>query len=72
MGSEQFSYRITKDGKVFVWWHGRDGKREIVLKGAQARRLIDELRGTDRIEHEQLALARASGNFKRGNERPGR
>lgn len=68
MGKEQFSYRITKNGKVFVWWHGRHGKREIVLKGARADRLIAELPGMGR-EQEQLALARATGNFKRGNER---
>jgi hypothetical protein len=71
MGREQFSYRITKDGKVLVLWHGNQGKREIVLKGERARRLIAELHGADH-EQEQLALARATGNFKRGNERPGR
>ncbi len=70
MGNEQFSYRITKNGKVFVWWHGSRGKREIVLKGARADKLIAELPGMDR-EQEQFALARATGNFKRGNERPG-
>ena len=70
MGNERFSYRITKNGKLFVWWHGSRGKREIVLKGTRADRLIAELPGMDR-EQEQLALARATGNFKRGNERPG-
>lgn len=69
VGNEQFSYRITKNGKVFVWWHGRHGKREIVLKGARADKLIAELPGMDH-EQEQLALARITGNFKRGNERP--
>src|SRR5215208_5132204 len=34
MGKEHFSYRITKNGKIFVYWHGTNGKREIVLKGA--------------------------------------
>lgn len=70
MGNERFSYRITRNGKVFVWWHGSHGKREIVLKGPRADRLIAELPGMDR-EQEQLALARTTGNFKRGNERPG-
>ena len=69
MGKGVFSYRITKNGKVFVWWHGVHGRREIVLKGARADRLIAELPGLDR-EQVQLALARATGNFKRGNERP--
>ena len=69
MGKEQFSYRITKSGKVFVYWHGENGKREIVMKGARAERLIRELPATDN-EQQQLALARATGNFKRGNVRP--
>jgi len=68
MGGERFSYRVTKDGKVFVYWHGGHGKREIVLKGARADKLIAELPGMDG-EREQLALARVTGNFKRGNER---
>jgi hypothetical protein len=70
VGNEQFSYRITKNGKLFVWWHGRHGSREIVLKGTRAERLIAELPRMDR-EQEQLALAQATGNFKRGNERRG-
>ena len=68
MGGERFSYRVTKDGKVFVYWQGGGGKREIVLKGERASKLIAELPCMDR-EREQLALARATGNFKRGNER---
>ena len=68
MGNEQFSYRVAKDGRIFVYWHGANGKREIVLKGARAEKLIRELPGMD-ADRQQLALARATGNFKRGNER---
>ena len=68
MGKEQFSYRITKNGKIFVYWYGKQGKREIVLKGARAARLIRDL-PTMNPEEQQLALARSTGNFKRGNER---
>ena len=68
MGGERFSYRVTKDGKMFVYWHGGQGKHEIVLKGARADKLIAELSSMDR-EQEQLALTRVTGNFKRGNER---
>jgi hypothetical protein len=68
MGKDQFSYRITKNGKVFVYWHGTHGQREIVLKGARAAKLINDLPSMN-PEEEQLALARATGNFKRGNER---
>lgn len=69
MARERFSCRITKSGKVFVYWHGTNGKREIVLKGTKVAKLIRELPGMD-DQTQQLALARATGNFKRGNERP--
>jgi hypothetical protein len=39
MGKELFSYRITKNGKLFVYWHGSNGIREIVFKGAPAEKL---------------------------------
>jgi hypothetical protein len=68
MGKEQFSYRITKYGKLFVKWHGKQGKREVVLRGPRAEKLISELSAMD-PEQRQLALARATGDFKRGNER---
>jgi hypothetical protein len=69
MGKGQFSYRITKNGCLFVNWHGKQGRRGIILKGARAEKLIRELPTID-PEQRQLALARATGNFKRGNERP--
>ena len=68
MAGERFSYRITTNGTVFVYWHGANGKREIVLGGAKAAKLIRDLPGMD-DEGRQLALAKATGNFKRGNER---
>jgi len=68
MAGERFSYRITKNGKVFVCWHGANGKREIVLGGAKAAKLIRDLPSMD-DQGRQLALAKATGNFKRGNER---
>jgi hypothetical protein len=71
MGEELLSYRITKNGKLFVHWHGKRGKREIILKGARAENLIRNLPAMT-PEQQQLALARATGNFKRGNERQGR
>jgi hypothetical protein len=41
----------------------------VVLKGARANKLMAGLPGMD-SEQRQLALAKATGNFKRGNERP--
>ena len=71
MDKEQFSYRISKNGKLFVNWHDKQGKREIVLKDPRADKLLRELPVMD-PEQRQLALARATANFKRGNERPAR
>jgi hypothetical protein len=69
MAKERFSYRITRNGKLFVHWRGKQGKREIVLKGARAEKLVRELPARD-PKQQQLVLARVPGNFKRGNERP--
>jgi hypothetical protein len=41
----------------------------IVLKGTRADKLMAGLPGMD-SEQRQLALAKATGNFKRGNEPP--
>ena len=71
MGKEPFSYRVTKNGKLFVYWHGKNGKREIAMKGARAKRLISKLPAMD-PEQQQLVLARATGNSKTGQRASGR
>ncbi|WP_119070681.1 hypothetical protein [Aggregatilinea lenta] len=61
-----FSYRATKDGKVLIAWHG---KPVVTLKGARAQKFLRQIEGA--APHDaQLVMARATGNFKRGNERP--
>ncbi len=64
--AERFSYRITKDKKVVIYWRGR---QVIVLKGTRADKLMAGLPGMD-SEQRQLALAKATGNFKWCNEPP--
>lgn len=60
-----FDYGVSKDGKVFITW---GGKTVMILKGPPATRLLRQIEGAD--PHQvQLALAKATGNFKRGNER---
>ncbi len=60
-----FDYRTTKDGKVFISHEGRD---VTTLRGGDAVRFLDRVR--DAAEDEaQLAMAKVTGNFKRGNER---
>lgn len=60
-----FTYRITKDGKVLIWWEGR---MVTTVAGQPAQKLIAKLERADRREVQHL-LARATGHFKHGNER---
>ncbi|MBL8931920.1 MAG: hypothetical protein JNL54_17505 [Kineosporiaceae bacterium] len=65
---EPFDHRITKDGKVLI---SRGGRLVVTLAGAKAARVI-ALLGRDE-DSDQQVLARATGNYRRGNERtPGR
>jgi hypothetical protein len=66
---QQFTHRITKDGRVLVAFHGR---HVVTVAGTAAARLTAQLRDADAdADAVQLLLARATGNFKRGNERRG-
>jgi hypothetical protein len=65
---EPFGYRTSKDGQVFIQYHGR---QVLTLRGNDARRLLARLADLDG-PGQQLALANATGNFKRGNERSGK
>ncbi len=60
-----FSYRATKDGKVFLFWYG---KQVMILKGNSAQKFLQDVSGANEREA-QLLMARITGNFKRGNER---
>lgn len=65
LDEEVFSYRTTKDNKVFISWYG---KQVMILKGKQAEEFLKKIAG---LEHKQaqLVMAKITGNFKRGNER---
>jgi len=60
-----FTHRVTQDRTVLISWQGRT---VTTVSGRAAARLIDRLATADRVEVQHL-LARATGNFKRGNER---
>ena len=65
---EVFSYRATKDGRILLYWHG---KQIMMLKGKNAQKFLEEVDGLDQHEA-QLVIAKITGNFKRGNERSGK
>lgn len=63
-----FSYRASKDGTVFVEFHGRT---VTVLRGRAAERFLTRVSRMD-AAGVQGEMARVTGNFKHGNERTAR
>ena len=60
-----FDYTPTKDGQVFISYHGRN---VTTLRGVVADRFLARMQAS-RGDETQQVMARATGNFKRGNER---
>jgi hypothetical protein len=69
LSMDSFSFRAHKDGTVRI---AHRGKVVTTLAGKEAARFLARVDGADR-DQAQLVMAKATGNFKRGNERqPGR
>lgn len=64
MTYEPFEYAITASGTVRIT---RGGRLVTVAAGTDARRLIAKLGADD--DTDQALLQRATGNYRRGNER---
>lgn len=64
--AEPFAYTCRKDGTIHISWQG---KPVMALRGEDAERLLGKLAGAD-VQQAQLVMAKATGNFKRGNEKP--
>ncbi|WP_436493363.1 hypothetical protein [Actinokineospora sp. HUAS TT18] len=62
---DPFDWRETKDGQLLIT---RGGRTVTVVRGQAAAALLGKLSRTDDDGAQQL-LARATGNYKRGNER---
>ncbi|WP_105615910.1 hypothetical protein [Vallitalea okinawensis] len=62
---EVFSYRLSKDKKVFLYWHGKQVK---ILRGKESDKFIKRVTSANPQEA-QLIMAKITGNFKRGNEK---
>ena len=63
-----FTYRITKDKKVFISY---EGNHVTTLSGKKSEKFISDIAGLDGKDL-QLVMAKVTGNFKRGNERVGK
>lgn len=57
-----FAYSVRKNGEVVITHHGRQAA---ILRGAAAQRFLSGVATGD----PQALMARATGNYKRGNER---
>lgn len=65
LDDEVFTYRLTKDKKVFISY---EGKQVTALSGKKAEHFIAKIQNANQKEA-QLIMAKATGNFKRGNEK---
>ena len=65
LDKEVFTYRITKDKKVFISY---EGKHVTTLSGKKAEDFIKKIQNAEGKEA-QLIMAKVTGNFKRGNEK---
>jgi hypothetical protein len=65
LDDDPFDYQVTKTGTVRVF---RGGREIVTVAGRAAEKLLERLGGDDATD--QQLLARATGNYRRGNERP--
>ena len=65
LSTDPFAYRVTKDGRIRI---ERGGRTVAIVAGKAATALTEKLRLADEPVAQQL-LARATGNYRRGNER---
>ena len=63
--SDPFDYRETKSGELMI---SRGGRVVVTLGGKRAAALLKSLYKADE-SGAQLLLAKATGNYKQGNER---
>jgi hypothetical protein len=63
--AEPFDWSVTADSRVLV---SRGGRQVVVVAGARGSKLAAQLETADDERAQQL-LARATGNYRRGNEK---
>lgn len=65
LAEEIFTYRVTKDKKVFISFKGR---HVTTLAGKASEKFLNKIHSAD-FQEAQLIMAKATGNFKHGNEK---
>lgn len=69
LGENPFTYSISKNQTVFISYEGKQIK---IAKGKEAEKLIGKIQQAETDKDVQLVLAKATGNFKHGNEKMGK
>jgi hypothetical protein len=62
---EVFSYKTSKDHKIFIFWYG---KQVMILKDKESEKFLSRISGAG-FQESQLIMAKITGNFKHGNEK---
>lgn len=62
---ELFSFKVSKDDKVMIYY---SGKLIMTFSGKKGKSLYSKLTNKTE-EQQQMILAKLTGNFKRGNEK---
>ncbi|SFI40233.1 hypothetical protein SAMN02799624_00838 [Paenibacillus sp. UNC496MF] len=65
LSEDVFTYRLTKDAKVLLYWKG---KPVTTLAGKAGEKFMKAIAGKGHLDA-QLVMAKATGNFKHGNEK---
>ncbi len=65
LNEEPFSYKVSKDKKVFIYWHGR---LVMTLKEKDSSKFLERIEYVE-LKEAQLIMAKVTGNFKHGNEK---
>ena len=63
--SEPFSYQITKDKKVRLFYKDKEVK---IISNNTAMSFIEKIKDLP-VNEQQLVMAKITGNFKHGNEK---
>ncbi|WHY59722.1 hypothetical protein [Cytobacillus firmus] len=66
LDEEPFSFRVNKNGTVFLDFNGKQVK---ILKGKESEKFLKRMSEAEDEKSRQLIMAKITGNFKRGNER---
>lgn len=69
LDDEIFSYQATKSERILLYWQGKLIK---TLAGKQAQKFLRQIDDAENDKDLQLIMAKATGNFKHGNERMGK